>query len=242
MSGLIGRTGTKAGVLGKETTLAPPVGTLISVPWGASSVEGFIYCNGGSYNTFTYRDLHALLSNTYGGTAYSAGTTDVSGVSTTFQVPDFRGRFLRGDGGDANAIGTAQGSQNDYELSCIYMQTPHTGSNHSGYNWGVPGLHISYPVQNWDTSYPDNYGGFYYPVWKGSFGNIPIDTSTNTSGTSGRYGKGYNDIRIPIGVGGEGSNMLSKANSGGAPSNDWANSEGRPVNFAVKWFIKWSEV
>ena len=248
MSGVVGRVGTKSGLIGKETTLAPPVGTLISVPWGASSVEGFIYCNGGSYNTHTYRDLHALISNTYGGTAYSAGTTDASGASTTFQVPDFRGRFLRGDAGDSDAIGTAQGSQNMYERTLVMQVTPHTGSSDSGYDWGIPGFGKSGPMQNYDTSYPDNYGTFYHPVWKASFGNAPWDTSASpVYGGGNNYGKAYNYTVVPIGVYGDDYNSTSQglftgAHSNNQPVSGWANSEARPVNYAVKWFIKWSEV
>lgn len=71
----------------------------------------WLYCNGGSVNTYTYRDLHKVISNKFGGTAYNAGTTDALGASSTFKLPDLRGRVPRGLGqgyiGSATASGTA---------------------------------------------------------------------------------------------------------------------------------------
>ena len=71
----------------------------------------WLYCNGGSVNTYTYRDLHKVISNKFGGTAYTAGTTDALGASSTFTLPDLRGRVPRGLGqgyvGSATASGTA---------------------------------------------------------------------------------------------------------------------------------------
>lgn len=59
---------------------------------------GFIECDGRSLNTFQYRFLHAIISNTYGGTAYNAGVTDQQGVTTTFNVPDYRNKRVCGTG------------------------------------------------------------------------------------------------------------------------------------------------
>lgn len=51
---------------------------------------GVIPCDGRSLNTYTFRFLHSVISNIYGGTAYSAGTTDQPGAVTTFQIPNLR--------------------------------------------------------------------------------------------------------------------------------------------------------
>ena len=59
---------------------------------------GFVECDGRSLNTFEYRFLHAIISNTYGGTAYSKGVTDKAGASTTFNVPDYRNKRICGTG------------------------------------------------------------------------------------------------------------------------------------------------
>jgi hypothetical protein len=69
------------------TERAVPVGT-IRMYVSASTPTNYIICNGQSLNTYTYRTLHAVISNKYGGTAYSAGTTDQSGAVTTFNLPN----------------------------------------------------------------------------------------------------------------------------------------------------------
>tara|TARA_B100001057_G_scaffold294338_1_gene294437 strand:+ start:1566 stop:2537 length:972 start_codon:yes stop_codon:yes gene_type:complete len=63
---------------------------------GLTAPSGWLLCFGQALNTYTYKDLHAIVSNTYGGTAFNAGVTDQSGVSTTFNLPDLRGRTIAG--------------------------------------------------------------------------------------------------------------------------------------------------
>jgi microcystin-dependent protein len=63
---------------------------------GTSEPSGWKFCNNQTLNTYTFAALHAVVSNTYGGTAYNAGVTDQSGATTTFNVPDFRGRVPLG--------------------------------------------------------------------------------------------------------------------------------------------------
>ena len=58
----------------------------------------WLYCDGGAVNTYLYRDLHKVISNKFGGTAYLSGTTDKSDASSTFNLPNFSGRTPRGSG------------------------------------------------------------------------------------------------------------------------------------------------
>jgi microcystin-dependent protein len=69
------------------TVRAVPVGT-IRMYASPSTPTNYIICNGQSLNTFTYKTLHAVISNKYGGTAYLVGTTDQSGAATTFTLPN----------------------------------------------------------------------------------------------------------------------------------------------------------
>ena len=71
-------------------------GTTINPAW--------LPCHGQNLNTYTFRRLHAVISNTFGGDAYAAGTTDQPGASTTFDLPDLRGEFVRGH--NPEALGT----------------------------------------------------------------------------------------------------------------------------------------
>jgi microcystin-dependent protein len=72
-----------------------PTGTILPFA-GTAAPTGYALCDGDDLNTFTFKDLHAVVSNNFGGTAYSAGVTDQSGVSTTFKLPDLRGRVIAG--------------------------------------------------------------------------------------------------------------------------------------------------
>lgn len=68
-----------------------PVGTIIPFA-GASSPSGFLLCDGTSVSSSNYLALHSVISNTYGGSAY----TGAAGLS--FNLPDYRGRVLIGAG------------------------------------------------------------------------------------------------------------------------------------------------
>lgn len=60
-----------------------PTGTVLPFV-GTNVPDGFLFCNGDAYDVSQYPELYAVIGNTYGG-----GTT-------SFQVPDLRGVFLRG--------------------------------------------------------------------------------------------------------------------------------------------------
>lgn len=79
-----------------------PLG-LIQMFVGTSSPNAYWkVCDGQALNTYTYKDLHAIISNNYGGTAFSSGVTDQSGATTTFNLPDMRARVPVGYNTDAN--------------------------------------------------------------------------------------------------------------------------------------------
>jgi len=84
-----------------------PIGQ-INAYGGASAPTGWLLCDATSYNTYDYRALHAVISNTYGGTAYNPGTTDQPGAVTTFQVPDLRRRAPVGTG-SSDTLGADDG-------------------------------------------------------------------------------------------------------------------------------------
>ena len=82
----------KAGSGGKIPDWAFDVGDL--VPSLATSKTGFVLCNGGAYSRTTYAALFAIL-----GTSFGAGDG-----STTFNVPDFRGRTFQGANANLKAV------------------------------------------------------------------------------------------------------------------------------------------
>lgn len=84
-----------------------PTGALFPYA-GATAPTGYLLCDGSSVSSTNYLALHAVLSNTYGGSAY----TGASGLS--FNLPDLRGRLPMGAGTGTgkNASGTGAPSGN----------------------------------------------------------------------------------------------------------------------------------
>jgi microcystin-dependent protein len=90
-----------------------PTGSVMAFA-GSVAPNGYFVCNGQSVNTYTYRDLHAVISDTYGGTAYNAGVTDDPSATTTFNVPDLRGYVIAGKGNllsSSDSLGDIGGSK-----------------------------------------------------------------------------------------------------------------------------------
>lgn len=69
-----------------------PVGTLI--PSLATSMTGYLLCNGAAVSRATYADLFALLDTSFG----------TGNGSTTFNLPDFRDRTFWGANGNLMSI------------------------------------------------------------------------------------------------------------------------------------------
>lgn len=70
---------------GSNLTGAMPTGAIL--PYGSSvAPSGYVLCNGTAYNRTTYADLFGVIGVKYG----------VGDGSSTFNVPDTRGRFLAG--------------------------------------------------------------------------------------------------------------------------------------------------
>jgi microcystin-dependent protein len=73
-----------------------PIGTILPFagPLNISSLEsqGWLYCNGNTISRTTYADLFAVTGEAYGG----------GDGQTTFDLPDFRGTFMRGVSGSTN--------------------------------------------------------------------------------------------------------------------------------------------
>lgn len=62
-----------------------PPGTIIAYA-GAGAPAGYLYCDGSTVSRATYPALHAALGGAWG----------TGNGTTTFHLPDLRGRFLRG--------------------------------------------------------------------------------------------------------------------------------------------------
>jgi hypothetical protein len=114
---------------GGKVTLANLVSAVQQalVPAGAvqafamnSAPSGWLACNGAAVSRSTYAALFAAISTTYG-----AGNG-----TTTFNVPDLRGYFVRGSG--TNSDGTASGTFGVKQADALKSHTHTASSNTTG--------------------------------------------------------------------------------------------------------------
>lgn len=107
--------------------------------WPAGSAPpGWLKANGAAVSRAAYAALFAVIGTTYG-----AGDG-----STTFNLPDLRGEFLRGfDDGrgvdSGRAIGSAQASQNASHTHNFDKYTPYSGGGQVHYYSGSHALYAS---------------------------------------------------------------------------------------------------
>ena len=72
--------------LGIDATYLNPIGTIIAFAGYNSIPTGYLVCDGSAISRKTYAQLYAVIGNTYG-----AGNG-----STTFNVPNLKGRYIEG--------------------------------------------------------------------------------------------------------------------------------------------------
>jgi len=116
-----------------------PAGTVI--PYGSTSAPyGYIKCNGAAISRTVYADLFAAIGTNFGG----------GDGSTTFNVPDLRGEFIRGwDDGRGIDSGRSFASFQNHQFQDHY----HAYQDHTagfGYQTHYSGPHG--PTHHYDQS------------------------------------------------------------------------------------------
>lgn len=133
--------------------------SVIFVPTGAvmpfamnSAPAGWLIANGSAVSRTTYSALFALINTTYG-----AGDG-----SSTFNVPNLQGQFIRGLGGSAAAIGTAQTDMvGPHTHSGSYLQTSTSGSFAIFTGGGTSHKFDAIPNNSGTETRPKNYAMLY---------------------------------------------------------------------------------
>lgn len=183
-----GNTGANETYTVSFTGTGVPTGAIIAFPI-ATAPNGYLACDGSAVSRTTYADLFAFLGTMYG----------VGDGSTTFNLPNYKGMFLRGwangssndpdrssrtdrgDGTVGDNIGTRQGFINYSHTHTASSSTSASGSG--GFGWVYP--------KAVETSGATDYG--YGPA------GISISASTTTTTTTTVYASGGNETR-PINV------------------------------------------
>ncbi len=145
-----------------DRELHNPAGTILNYA-GGTSPSGYLECDGSAVSRTTYSALFTAIGTTFGS----------GDGSTTFNIPDLRGEFVRGwDNGKGTDSGRVFGSS----------QTEDVGvHNHTGSSSGA-GAH----THSYDTYSSTDLGA-------GGSGDIP---KTETSGTTGSAGTHTHTITI----------------------------------------------
>jgi len=184
-----------------------PVGTILpyagditptSPNWIAMQAEGWEFCDGGEASRTTYSDLFSVIGITWG-----AGNT-----TTTFNLPDLRGQFIRG-------------------CDKLALQDPDRATRYNKYSGGNTGDKIgtyqftATKLPNTDFSL-DSPGDHTHSV-----SNLPTDNvKSNLAGTGNNVGK------WAIGqITGDGGDHTHSITGGG-------DNESRGPNAAVNFIIK----
>lgn len=149
-----------------EAKIAARIGTIFFVADDAAP-EGSLICDGRLLSRTTYAALFAKLGTTYG-----AGDG-----STTFQLPDYRGEFLRGwDGGRGVDAGRVRGSfQTDQNKTHTHTGT--ISSNSHTHTWS--GTTSSDSHSHTYTTYSKTVLGT-----NGSVPNILAESASKTTSTN----------------------------------------------------------
>jgi microcystin-dependent protein len=107
----------------RDTLLAGllPVGSLVSYA-GATAPEGYLLCDGTSVSRTTYATLFSVLSTTYGA---GDGTT-------TFNLPDLRGRMPIGAGNDGSEGNNTNRVRGDKSGDTRLQTHTHAGTTGNG--------------------------------------------------------------------------------------------------------------
>lgn len=113
-----GRVYQQAGATPLVAYILVPVGCILPFT-GASAPTGYLLCNGQAILRVTYADLFTTISTTFG----------VGDGSTTFNVPDMRGRMIIGQNGASfTTIGGTGGSESRTLTTTELPAHTHTGT------------------------------------------------------------------------------------------------------------------
>ena len=128
----------------KRVTDSTPVGMIVGFA-GSTAPTGWLLCQGQAVSRTTYAKLFSVIGTTFGS----------GDGSTTFNLPDARGRVLVGVGessatGHTNHTLGQKGGEETHKLTVSEMPSHNHTYNHCKYKgqnlWGLPSYNYS-----WDT-------------------------------------------------------------------------------------------
>ena len=182
--------------------IAPPIGSITAYTL-AISPPGWLICDGSSVSRIIYKSLFDVIGTTF-------GTGD---NSTTFNIPNYQGAFLRGAGTNGNYSGLLNTSQShatqthNHSASSVVTDLGHTHTQTT----------LNDDFNNNGPAYPEQFTGNSSPSFARS---DSAGTKTWTNITSQMTG-----ISVQTTI--NNNTTFTDAN------------ETRPYNFGVHWIIKY---
>jgi len=128
------------GLVKKVAALVPP--GMINAFAGTTAPAGYLMCDGSAVSRVTYADLFAVIGTTYG----------VGNGTTTFNVPDLRGEFIRG-------FDAGRGADPTRTLGSNQIASPVVGDDNNAPN------NYSMQVNGYSPQYFDNYDPAYSGIY-----------------------------------------------------------------------------
>jgi len=179
--------------------IAPPVGSIMAYTV-ASSPDGWLLCNGAEISRSDFSGLFGVLGTTFG----------IGNNTTTFNLPDYRGAFLRGTGTHGSYIGPSLNTSQN-----------HATQTHSHTATSVvtdPGHAHNYT----DRYFAENYSGGQNNLFGTGAGTDNDNSYYSTTGTSASATTG---ITVATTI----ANSTTSVDA----------NETRPYNYGVWWIIKY---
>lgn len=199
-------------------TLVVPAGAIIPFAMGTAP-SGWLVCNGAAVSRTTYSALFAAIGTTYG-----AGNG-----STTFNLPDLRGEFIRGlDNGRGVDSGRTLGSTQ----SASNQAHTHTGSAIST-NLGTKTT-SSYSHSHTLSRSRPNWADAFASTWMNDINSIPYGFASSIGGVGTSYVTASNSVYSDTH-----SHSVSLGSHAHGLSIDSEGSEARPRNIALLYCIKY---
>lgn len=203
---------------------AVPTGTVLSYMGTEASIPGgYMPCDGQAVSRTTYAALYSKLGNLHGA---GDGTT-------TFNLPDLRGYFLRGvDRGrgidPGRAMGTSQGSDN---LSHTHLTATTTAGSHT---------HVAFTATAGNHSHAVNDPGHIHTYPVGGVGGGGFAVLSNGNGTT--QNTNFSFTGISLGASGDHQHTITVDTHAGHTHpvvvNNTGTNESRPINATTFYIIK----
>jgi microcystin-dependent protein len=197
---VVGTINTSSDFTINHVSIAPPIGSITAYTL-ATSPPGWLICDGSAISRTTYASLFAVIGVTFG-----SGNN-----STTFNLPNYQGAFLRGTG-----------TTGDYSGPSLNASQAHATQTHTHTASSVitdPGHAHSQTTNNDDFN---NSGGNTFP---GSSNPSFAANDTGSDRTWTNINSSFTGVTVNTTIG----NSTTSVNM----------NETRPYNFGVTWIIKY---